>query len=112
MRVLQKVNRFSWFDSGAGPILPGHGFPVAVAVSRPRARESALDQARVTGETASEIVDENETARLRALRTVLAVIAIVAAAALFFSGRIATRQPGSDAATAERGPPAADPASA
>jgi MFS family permease len=70
--------------------------------------ESALEQAGVTGETAAAIGDENATARLRALRTALAVIAIVAAAALFFSGRIPTRQPGSDPADAELGPPDAD----
>jgi MFS family permease len=63
--------------------------------------ESALEQAGVTGETASAIVDENATARLRALRAALTVIAIVAAAALFFAARIPTRQPGSEAADAE-----------
>jgi hypothetical protein len=63
--------------------------------------ESALEQAGVTGETASAIVDENATARLRALRAALTVIAIVAAAALFFAARIPTRRPGSEAADAE-----------
>ena len=70
--------------------------------------ESALEQAGVTGETAAAIGDENATARLRALRTALAVIAIVAAAALFFSGRIPTRPPGSDPADAEHGSPDVD----
>jgi MFS family permease len=70
--------------------------------------ESALDEAGVTGDTAAAIVDENETARLRALRAALAVIAIVAAAALFFSGRIPTRQPGSEAADAKHGSPDVD----
>ena len=70
--------------------------------------ESALDEAGVTGDTAAAIVDENETARLRALRAALAVIAIVAAAALFFSERIPTRQPGSEAADAEHGSPDVD----
>jgi MFS family permease len=70
--------------------------------------ESALEQAGVTGETAAAIVDENATARLRALRTALAVIAIVAAAALFFSGRIPTRPPGPDPADAEHGSPDVD----
>ena len=55
-------------------------------------------------EAASAIVDENSKARLSALRGALAVIAIVAALALFFSGGIPTRQPG---AAATR--PAADP---
>jgi MFS family permease len=71
--------------------------------------ESALDEAGVTGDTASAIVDENATARLRALRAALAVIAIVAAAALFFAGTIPTRQPGSHAAETKRGPPDLDP---
>lgn len=74
--------------------------------------ESALDEAGVSGETASAIVDENAKARLRALRTALAVIALVAAAALFFSGPIPTRQPGSQAAHAERAPPNLDRAPA
>jgi MFS family permease len=66
--------------------------------------ESALERNGVTGATASAIVDENAKARLRALRSALAIVALVAAAALFFTGSIPTRQPGSEAA-AERGPP-------
>jgi Na+/melibiose symporter-like transporter len=67
--------------------------------------ESALDDANVPAEAASAIVDENSKARLRAMRGALAVIAIVAALALFFTNGIPTRQPGSAAADAERGPP-------
>jgi MFS family permease len=67
--------------------------------------ESALAEAGVTGATASAIVDENRAARLTALRSALAVIALVAVAALLFSGPIPTRQPGSQAPAAERGPP-------
>jgi MFS family permease len=67
--------------------------------------ESALEKNGVTGATASAIVDENAKARLRALQAALAVIALVAAAALFFSGHIPTRQPGSEAPAPERGPP-------
>src|SRR5829696_1083093 len=66
--------------------------------------ESALDKADVPDGAASAIVDENSKARLRALRGALAVIAIVAAAALFFSGGIPTRQPGSAAADAQQAP--------
>jgi hypothetical protein len=69
--------------------------------------ESALDEAGVPDEAASAIVEENSKARLRALRGALAVIAIIAAMALFFSGGIPTRQPGSAAADVERGPPVA-----
>jgi MFS family permease len=65
---------------------------------------SALEQAGVTGDTASAIVDENAKARLDALRKALAVIALVAAAALFFTGPIPTRQPGANAADNARGP--------
>jgi MFS family permease len=68
--------------------------------------ESALDQAGVTGDTAAAIVGENQKARLRALRSALAVIALVAAAALLFSGPIPTRQPGSAAPAHDRDTPA------
>ena len=71
--------------------------------------ESALEEAGVTGDTAVAIVDENATARLRALRAALAIIAIIAAAALFFSGTIPTRQPRSRGADTGRGPPDLDP---
>jgi MFS family permease len=68
--------------------------------------ESALDEAGVSEDATSAIVDENSKARLRALRGALAIIAIVAAIALLFSSGIPIRQPGSEAvADAERGPP-------
>jgi MFS family permease len=70
--------------------------------------EAALEEAGVSGESASAIVDENATARLSALRAALAVIALVAAAALFFTATIPTRQPGSQVAGAERAPPNLD----
>jgi MFS family permease len=72
--------------------------------------ESALVEAGVPAEATSAIVDENSQARLRALRSALAVIAIVAAIALLFSGGIPTRQPGSAAPDTERGPPGVDEA--
>jgi len=64
------------------------------------AAESALKDAGVSGDTATAIVDDNATARLRALRSALAVIALVAVLALLLSGGVPTRQPG-----AERAPP-------
>jgi MFS family permease len=67
--------------------------------------DSALAEAGVSGATAEAIVDENAKARLSALRAALAVIAIVAAAALFMAGGIPTRQPGSQETGGERGPP-------
>ena len=47
-------------------------------------------------------MEENSKARLAGLRAALAVVALIALAALFFSGPIPTRQPGADA----RPPPA------
>jgi MFS family permease len=67
--------------------------------------ETALEKAGVTGETATAIVDENSKARLKALRTSLAVIALVAALALLGTGGIPTRQPGAPQADAGRAPP-------
>ena len=74
--------------------------------------ESALDEAGVPNRAAAAIVDENSTARPSALRGALAVIAIVAALALFFSNGVPTRQPGSTAADAQRAPPRPDEAAA
>jgi MFS family permease len=66
--------------------------------------EAALEDAGVTGDTATAITAENAEARVRALRTSLAVIALVAAFALLCAGGIPTRQPAA-AAGADRGPP-------
>jgi MFS family permease len=59
--------------------------------------KAALADAGVKPDAANAIVDENSTARLAGLRAALAVIALVAVAALFFTGPIPTRQPGADA---------------
>jgi MFS family permease len=67
--------------------------------------EAALEDAGVTGQTASAIVEENAKSRLDALRISLAVIAVVAATALFFTGPVPTRQPGANAAHAPPGSP-------
>jgi hypothetical protein len=56
--------------------------------------ETALDDAGVQEPARSAIVDENEAARLDALRAALAVLAVIALVALFLSGGIPTRQPG------------------
>ncbi|HUO48658.1 MAG TPA: MFS transporter, partial [Acidimicrobiales bacterium] len=61
---------------------------------------TALDQAGVPAETSTAIVDENEKARIAALRSSLAILAIIAVVSLFFSRRIPTRQPGDDPAQA------------
>ena len=69
--------------------------------------EAALDDAGVTGAAATAIVDENSKARLTGLRAALAIVALGAAAALFFTGAIPTRQPGAAPARAPPGEPAA-----
>jgi MFS family permease len=72
--------------------------------------EAALEEAGIPPDTTAAIVTENQKARLRALRSALAIVAVIAAAALLFSGPIPTRQPGSDAADEPRGTPGLDPA--
>jgi MFS family permease len=56
--------------------------------------ETALGEARVSPRATTAIVEENETSRLVGLRTALAVLAIFALIALFFTGGIPARQPG------------------
>jgi MFS family permease len=53
--------------------------------------QDALDTAGVPPETADAIVDENEAARLVALRASLGVLALIAIAAVFFTRRIPDR---------------------
>ena len=53
----------------------------------------ALETAQVPAETADAIVEENSTARLDGLRASLAVIAMIALVALYFTRRIPTKQP-------------------
>ena len=50
--------------------------------------ETALGEAHVPPRASNAIVEENESARLVGLRTALAVLAIFALVALFFTGRI------------------------
>lgn len=55
--------------------------------------KAALDKAGVPAETADEIVDENATARVDALRSSLSVIAVIALMALYFGGGIHRERP-------------------
>ncbi|MET7298535.1 MFS transporter [Embleya sp. NPDC005575] len=54
---------------------------------------SALDKAGTTPEVARAAVEANTAARLDGLRAALAVLALVALLAMFFTGRIPTTQP-------------------
>ena len=54
---------------------------------------TALAKQGITGDTAAAIVDENEKARLTALRAALAVLAALTLVALFFTRRLPTVPP-------------------
>ena len=62
--------------------------------------KTALNKAHVPPSTADAIVKENETARLDGLRSALAVLAIFALIAMFFTRRIPTEQPAAATETA------------
>ena len=56
--------------------------------------QTALQQAGVDEQTTQAIVDENEQARVDGLRATLALLALFALLAMFFTGRVPTEQPG------------------
>ncbi|HEY2878984.1 MFS transporter [Nocardioides sp.] len=58
--------------------------------------KKALDQADVAPTTAAAVLDENEAARIDALRTSLSLLAMIALLAVFVAGSLPTRQPGSE----------------
>jgi hypothetical protein len=68
--------------------------------------QAALDQAEVSGEVATAILEVNQQARLDGLRAALVVLAVAALLALFAARRIPTQQPGSTPL------PSAEPSSA
>jgi MFS family permease len=62
----------------------------------------ALHAAGVSDTTTAAILEVNSAARLAALRTALAIVALVAALALFFTRWIPEQQPGAPESTASR----------
>jgi len=66
---------------------------------------AALADAGVQGATAQAVVDENEAARIDALRNALAVLALAALLALFTAGRLPVRQPAAEQADPEQADP-------
>jgi MFS family permease len=69
--------------------------------------EAAMQKAGASEQTTQAVLDVNEQARLDGLRTALALLAIFATVALFFTRRIPDRPPGA-AATGDGDPPATD----
>jgi hypothetical protein len=59
--------------------------------------ETALQDAGVSDDVASEILDVNADARLDALRVAFSVATLLAICALFFTGRVPTVAPGAGA---------------
>ncbi|GAA2137625.1 MFS transporter [Nocardioides koreensis] len=59
--------------------------------------ESGLRDAGVEGSTAQAVIDDNEHARIDALRAALAMLAVAALLALFVARSLPTRQPAEDA---------------
>jgi MFS family permease len=55
--------------------------------------QSSLEHAGVDEQTTQAIVDENEQARVDGLRATLSLLGLFALIALFFTGRVPTRQP-------------------
>jgi Major Facilitator Superfamily len=66
---------------------------------------SALQEAQVDEQTADAVLDSYGEARVDGLRTALALLAIFAVIALFFTRRVPDAQPGSAAAVEGRAPP-------
>jgi hypothetical protein len=60
--------------------------------------QTALQDAGVDEQTADAVLDEYGEARLEGLRTALALLALFAVIALFFTRRVPDEQPGSAAA--------------
>jgi hypothetical protein len=66
--------------------------------------QEALDEAGVDETTADAVVDENEAARIDALRSSLSLLALAALLALFAAGSLPTRQPGAPERTEKTEP--------
>ena len=61
--------------------------------------ESNLTEAGVSADVQNEILDQNEQSQIDGLRTALSILAVMGVISLFFTGRIPTKQPGSEPAS-------------
>ena len=62
--------------------------------------EASLNEAGVPADVQKEIVGQNEESQIAGLRSALAILAVMGVIALFFTGRIPKKQPGSEPAPA------------
>jgi MFS family permease len=67
--------------------------------------QSALEEAGVSQQAADAVLDEYGIARVDGLRTALALLALFAVVALFFTRRVPDHQPGAVAAVGDPSPP-------
>ena len=69
--------------------------------------EAGLTEAGVPADVQKEIIDQNEASQIDGLRAALSILAVMGVIALFFTGRIPKKQPGTRPPS-RRGP-AAEP---
>ena len=58
--------------------------------------EAGLSEAGVPADIQKEILDQNETSQIAGLRAALSILAVMGVIALFFTGRLPKKQPGSE----------------
>jgi EmrB/QacA subfamily drug resistance transporter len=74
--------------------------------------EAILEEQDVPADVQDDILAQNEESQIEGLRTSLSILAVMGVIALFFTGRIPKKQPGSEPASAGSGVPDGEPARA
>ena len=62
--------------------------------------QAQMEKAGVPQDVTNEVIDQNEKSQIDGLRAALAILAVIGVIALFLSGNIPKRQPGSAPAPA------------